>query len=108
MKIIYDYEEFINRTKPVRDHLELEDIVPDSLIGIFFPKRLPELMQYCKSHPQYHIMSVLPKQVKVNRAVESAGLYLLAEGDSDPDLWYGLPFNQEHYEELKIYEFDGS
>jgi hypothetical protein len=108
MKIIYDYDEFHNRTKPICDHFDLDHIEPDSLIGHFFPSRLHELTQYCIDHPQYHIMSILPKQVKVNRPVEAARCYLLAEGDKDPDLWLSPPFNQESFESLQIYKFDCS
>lgn len=106
MTIIYDRKEFQNRTKPVNDHLDLIGIVPDTLIGHFFLTRLSELMQYCSRHPQYHIMSILPHQVKVNRPVEAARFFVLAEGDADPELWYSPPFNQKNYEELKIHKFD--
>lgn len=103
MKIIYDHKEFQNRTKPINDHLDLSGIVPDTLIGHFFSARLPELIQYCKTHPQYHIISILPNQVKANRPVEAARLFVLAEGDADPGLWYSMS-----YEDLKIYEFNCS
>ncbi len=108
MKIIYDYDEFHNRTKPIRDHFDLDDIFPDTLTGVFFPSRLKELIQYCTERPEYHIMSYLPKQVKVNRAVDAACFYLLGTGDADPDLWYSLRFNQEKFESLQIYKFSGS
>ncbi len=104
--LAYDHKEFQNQTKPVNDHLDLCGIVPDTLIGYFFSTRLPELIQYCKTHPQYHIMSLLPNQVKVNRSVEAARLFILAEGDADPELWYSPPFDQKNFEDLEIYKFD--
>ncbi|MCX6117447.1 MAG: hypothetical protein NT027_07895, partial [Proteobacteria bacterium] len=64
------------------------DITADFGLGFFFPHRLDELKQYCKSHPQFHIMSLLPSAVKVNMPIPDAKYYQLAEGDSDPNLWY--------------------
>ena len=87
MKLIRDYIEFRNRTKPVCDDFDL-DIAPDIGLGFFLPNRLNELKRYCATRPQYHIMSMLPSATKVNKLVPGACFYQLAEGDADPDLWY--------------------
>lgn len=105
MKIIHDYIEFRKRTKPVRDDFDI-DIAPDMGLAVFLPHRLAELKQYCIDHPQYHIMSILPSVIKVNRPVPGARFYLLAIGDTDPDLWYCDSACQESYKYSEIRKFD--
>lgn len=107
MKFVRDYIEFRKLTKPVRDDFDL-DISPDMELGIFFPHRLDELKQFCLSHPRYHIMSLLPPALKLNKPVASARFYLLAEGDADPDLWYRDPMNQDQFEDSEIRKFERS
>lgn len=90
----------------VRDHLEFAGIEADTRLGHFFPHRLTELIEYCRHNPEFHIVSMLKNSVsKVNCAVENAGFYLLAEGDSDPGLIYCEVQNNEQLENLKITEF---
>ena len=107
MKIIHDYIEFRKRTKPVCDDFDL-DIIPDYGLAFFFPQRLDELKQYCISHPQYHIMSMLPSAIKVNKPLPGARFYQLAEGDANPDLWYMDSACQEVYKYSEIRKFDRS
>jgi hypothetical protein len=105
MKLIRDYIEFKKRTRPIRDDFDL-DIIPDGGLGRFLPERLNELTQYCADHPHYHIMSALPSAIKVNRAVPTAKFFLLAEGDSDPDLWFCDDSCQEVLIYSEILKFD--
>jgi hypothetical protein len=107
MKFMRDYIEFRKRTKPIRDDFDL-DIIPDDGLGRFLPNRLNELTQYCIDHPQYHIMSMMPSAVKVNRALPAARFYLLAEGDTDPDLWYCDSACQRVFIYSEIRKFDRS
>jgi hypothetical protein len=107
MKLIRDYIEFRNRTKPVCDDFYL-DIAPDIGLGFFFPSRLNELEQYCANRPQYHIMSMLPSAIKVNKPIPGARFYQLAEGDADPDLWYLDSACQEVYNYSETRKFDRS
>lgn len=104
--IICSIKEFNARTKPVRDAFEL-DIIPDTRLGLFLRDRFEELIQYCRQHPRYHIISVLPKSaIKINRPVKDAALYLLGEGDDDPELVYGSPTSMTQFEHRQLRKFD--
>jgi hypothetical protein len=105
MKFIHDYIEFRNRTKPICDDFDL-DLIPDVELGGFFPHRLDELKRYCADNPEYHIISILPSAVKVNKPVPSARIYLLADGDADPSLWYCDDSCKAVFRYSKIREFD--
>ena len=106
MKIIYDSQEFSDRTQLVRDHLDIFGIEPDTRLGYFFPHRLEELLQYCEQYPEFHIVSELKNGAgKINRPIENAAFYLLAEGDADPNLIGCRIKSQEQLETLQICEF---
>lgn len=105
MKLIRDYIEFRSRTKPLRDDFDLE-LIPDMGLGTFFRHRLDELERYCAEHPQYHIMSILPCAINVNRPVPAARFYLLAEGDADANLWYCDSASQELFKYSEIDKFN--
>ncbi len=107
MKFIRDYIEFRSRTKPVRDDFDL-DLIPDLGLGLFLPHRLNELRQYCLNHPRYHIMSVMPLAIEVNKSLPAARFYQLAVGDSDPDIWYCDSGSQELSKISEIRKFDRS
>jgi hypothetical protein len=105
MKFIRDYIEFRSLTKPVRDEFDI-DIKPDFGLALFLPVRLEELKQYCLIHPHYHIMSILPAAIEVNKALPTARFYLLGEGDSDPDIWYCDSASQELFKNSEIRKFE--
>ncbi len=107
MKFIRDYIEFRARTKPVRDEFDL-DLMPDIGLGLFFPERLEELKQYCQNHPKYHIMSILPSAIEVNKPLPTARFYILATGDSDPEIWYCDSGSQELFKISEIRKFERS
>ena len=62
------------------------DIKPCHPLGRFLPNRLEELVEYCRANPQYHIVSYLGDFLYVNRYIDNAHFYFLAEGDDDRHL----------------------
>ena len=108
MKVLHNHSEFKNRTAPLADlDFALLDIVPDSCTGIFYPRRLPELILFCQNNPEYHIMSFLGDTfIDVNAMVEKASFYLLGRGDKDPDLMLVPRMSKEAIEELRILKFN--
>jgi hypothetical protein len=106
MKFILDRKIFDARTKPIQDEFDL-NLAPDIGLGIFFPNRLKELETYCAEHPEYHIISILPASIKINKPVPNARFYRLAEGDADPDLYCCDAMSHALLQASKIREFDG-
>lgn len=108
MKIIHNYTEFKRRTAPLMDlDFALLDIAPDFRLGMFGPKRLPELITFCKNNPEYHIISFLRHvSIDVNTVIEPAAFYMLGQGDQDPELMLIPKMSKEAIEELRILKFD--
>jgi hypothetical protein len=64
MKIIADYKTFEALTQPIENfEIELLDLVPDAITGLFWPKRLDELMKFCQKNPTYHIYMWKPMRL---------------------------------------------
>lgn len=59
--------------------------------GSFSHKELPKLERYCKSNPDYHIVSFISLIHTVNRLDYRGSSFFLANGDSDPSLELILP-----------------
>jgi hypothetical protein len=107
MKTIHTLHEFFEAVGRLmfEDFLGLE-IEPSTPLGIFSRRRLPELLEFCKKNPEYHVISSISALVLFNRPVESAGLYLLGAGDADPDLACIYPMDLESVSRSKILEFE--
>jgi hypothetical protein len=85
----------------------LLDITPTTQLGFFSRTRLAELLAFCRSNPEYHIVSFLKHaQIKVNAVVEDAAFYMLGQGDSDPELMYVSRMDEDILAKLKILEFE--
>lgn len=110
MKIIKDIGEFNRITDPAMDtDFEMMDIIPSTKLGIFDRHRLQELLNFCRLYPEYHIISLLKDApIKVNSAVENAALYLLGQGDSDPELMCVPVMDKKDFDLLQILKFDAS
>lgn len=106
MKVIFDSQEFSDRTKPVQDEFDFIEIKPDTLLGHFLSHRLSELIAYCTKYPQFHIVSGLKYGAgKMNRPIDDAAFYLLAQGDANPSLIHSTIKHDKQFETLKICEF---
>ncbi len=108
MKVISDIEEFRKRTQPLMDlDFALLDIVPTTRSGFFNKARLSELLVFCQHNPQYHIISLLKTNLtKVNTVVDTANIYMLGQGDNDPELMFTLYYSQHSAYKLKCFEFE--
>jgi hypothetical protein len=58
-------------------------IKPNNLGGRFDPHRVNELIRFCYSNPEYHIVSALHKLNYVNGYSSKALTYFLADGDKN-------------------------
>lgn len=108
MKITNDLREFRLRAGPLMDlDFALLDITPTTQLGFFAHSRLAELLAFCRSNPEYHIISFLKQvPVKVNDVIDDAAFYMLAQGDSDPELMYVPRMNEMLLAKLKVSKFD--
>ncbi len=71
------------------------------LRGIFPPQNSAELINFCKKNPEYHIVSYVNSNMKVNKYIPGASFYFLADGDPNPQLLYSTALSDE---ELEIFE----
>lgn len=67
------------------DEYELS-ISPDCGTGHFDYTSLPQLLEFCQSHPEFHIISMPEHGVYINSCIPGSDLFLLGEGDCDPNL----------------------
>ncbi len=82
----YDYAKF-RREVGIQNIYELRPlgILPDHA-RVFYPERLPELQDFCKENNDYHILSWMPDETRINRVVLGATFYYLCNGNPDPRL----------------------
>jgi hypothetical protein len=107
MRITRDAEYFYNTVEPIFDYeMEFIDIVPNADAGFFDKHRLSELMIYCKSNPEYHVISKWGLEgITINAPISNAGFYMLARGNSDPSLVYIRPNDEDSYATLQTLKF---
>ncbi|MBM4252914.1 MAG: hypothetical protein FJ146_13160 [Deltaproteobacteria bacterium] len=73
----------------IYEELKFLDLEPQMMTGEFRSCHAQSLLDFCRSNPEYHIVSGF--QLKVfNKFVPNARIYYLADGDSDPDLYFEL------------------
>lgn len=80
------------------DYEDLElPLVPDSVTGLYMSDALPELLNFCREYPEYHIVSCPVDLVLANRCIPGASLFYLAEGDSDAQLIHDPEHKVDEY-----------
>jgi hypothetical protein len=55
---------------------------------MFWSERAHELQAFCRSNPDYHIVSMLNGNVYLNRYAPGASMCFLASGNPDPRIIY--------------------
>lgn len=85
--------EFKKRTGVIDDDEPLVELGfnPIHCTGIFMPKDLPLLQEFCLRNPEYHILSGFGISHEVNRVHPDAINYSLGDGDPDPKIELHLP-----------------
>ena len=88
MTLLVDIDEFYDRVGLVWDYYELEwlGFKPFDYIGNFDSEELPQLLEFCRLNPEYHIVSGFKGGRMINKLVPEARGYWLANGDGDPSL----------------------
>ena len=88
MKHIENYSLFIHQTGMIYfpEQEGITEIRPCCRIGYFYQHRYSELMDFCKKHPEYHVVSKLDNGSVFNKSLDYAYSYMLAEGDDGPQL----------------------
>ena len=91
-EITDDREAFCDRTGLLWNFLELLDMgfQREDCTGAFPPKDASLLLEYCRRHPGYHIISIIGQGHYANRYIPEQGWYYLGDGDANP----GLMLNQ--------------
>ncbi len=83
-----DGHQFFTRICMLRSESAFEElgIEPCAAFGMFGSDRVPELLAFCKSRPEFHIVTQLNANVIVNRFSPAGRTFSLASGDPDPRL----------------------
>jgi len=84
-----DAQAFVERTGMLTNWRELLPLglEPDTVGGAFDRCRVQVLLSFVSANPAYHIITFVGPYRYVNKFVaEGKTLYLLADGDSDPNL----------------------
>lgn len=107
LKVISNHLEFFKKIEPLF-YEDLEDLgfFGTSAAGFFDPHRLPELIEFCKSNPRYHIISILEGGVEFNKLIDTNAIFMLGKGDNDPELAYIEQIDWEAYECLQVLKFN--
>ncbi len=87
MKLFDDHMEFARAVKQISDYVRLCEMgfTTHSLTGSFFHADVPELLEFCRENPEFHITSMVDDGIIVNRYDPNGGVFKLAEGEKDPD-----------------------
>ncbi|MBM4252922.1 MAG: hypothetical protein FJ146_13200 [Deltaproteobacteria bacterium] len=85
----------------IYDELKFLDLEPEMLTGEFGSDRVQSLVEFCKSNPEYQIISGF-QQAVYNKFVPAARIYYLADGDADPDLFLELGARLGIQESLQV------
>ena len=88
-ELLMDTEAFAERTGMLSDWQEILPLglEPDSVAGTFDRCRVQLLLSFVSANPAYHIITFVGPDGYVNKFVPGPKtLYLIADGDSDPDL----------------------
>ena len=86
---IRNFVEFAHRVRFLNgpDFVERDlPIVSESVFGEFSHCRVLEVVEFRRRFPEYHIVSYLGSGIYVNGYLNNAIMYLIGEGDSDPNL----------------------
>ena len=86
-EITDDWNEFRKRTGMMLNPSQFAALPfrPDNVCGAFGESQARQLLEFCGEHPEFHIISST-SGVFENRYVPHQNLYMLAEGDSNPNL----------------------
>jgi hypothetical protein len=88
VELMLDITEFYDRVGIIADDRELAWLgfnLDIFLLG-FRPVHLPKLLDFCREHPEYHVASFVGPERLANKYVPGRNLYLLANGDRNPNL----------------------
>ena len=90
-----DTNEFYDRVGLVWNYYELEwlGFKPFDYSGNFDPEELPQLLDFCRLNPEYHIVSGFKGGRMINKLIPEARGYWLANGDRDPSLMFNFLLN---------------
>ena len=79
---------FNKRVGLVKNYYEIEwlGLTGHDFCGSFGRSCLPQLIQFCKDNPEYHIVSCDGPGRYINRLVAHQSFYMIGDGDKDPNL----------------------
>jgi hypothetical protein len=97
IELITDSNAFNNRVGLKKNYYDLEwlGLSGHDFCGIFRSRYLPQLIEFCNEHPQYHILTSCGPGRIVNRLVHDRHGYLIGDGDSDPNLVFNHTLSSE-------------
>ena len=88
IELIVDICEFYERVGMVAPYTALErlGLATNLCFSFYWAEDLPQLLDFCRDNPEYHIISSDTPGRLVNRYLPGAKTYSLAKGDRNPNL----------------------
>lgn len=88
IELIVQSRDFNRRVGLIKNYYDLEwlGLSGHDFCGAFRRCFLPQLIQFCKENPEYHIVTSDGPGRLINRLVEEKSFYLIGVGDKDPAL----------------------
>ena len=88
IELIVESEEFNRRVGLITNFYDIEwlGLSGHDFCGSFRCCFLPQLIQFCKDNPEYHILTSDGPGRLINRLVYGKDFYKIGDGDTDPAL----------------------
>ncbi|MBM4252921.1 MAG: hypothetical protein FJ146_13195 [Deltaproteobacteria bacterium] len=85
----------------IYEELKFLDLEPDMMTGEFWGDKVQSLIDFCEENPKYHVISCSGRKI-YNKYVPDAFSYHLADGNSDPGLFFDFESRLSIQELLQI------
>ena len=104
-EMVDDFSQFRERTGLLCSLSEVETLGfhVDNIAGTFWESHIPMLLDFCKENPLYHVVTSTRPGRFENKYIPHRNLYILAEGDKNPNLIFDIAHNKNTnllYEEM--------
>lgn len=94
MILFTDYGEFFDEVGRVIDlnFLISEGLTPEDTACNFRANKIDALLDFCKKHPEYHIITMLTAETRVNKYIPGHNTYQLGNGNADENIYHSQKF----------------
>lgn len=87
MRVCFDYFEFLNVAGVILDRDRVQELgfENNDSCASFYEHNVQKIIDFCKTNPQYHIVTSAGPDILYNRYDSRGDMFQLADGDPDPN-----------------------